>query len=73
MKINGEYIYLLVLHLSMVGVVVWAVKAEKRAAYAEGQEKVYQWAAESEDHACGPYEQPVHPNFTRKNIKKGTL
>jgi hypothetical protein len=66
MKINGEYIYLLVLHLSMVGAILWAVRAEKKVSVMEGHEQVYKWAQESEDHACGPYEQPVHPNFTRK-------
>lgn len=68
------YVYMALVHLSMVGAIVWAVKAEKRASYVEGQEYVWDSMAELEGHACGPYEQPVHPNFTRKaKDSKGTL
>lgn len=38
---------------------VWGIKAHQRLSYLEGQQYVFDMAAEAEGHVCGPYEQPI--------------
>lgn len=35
------------------------LKAERRAAYLEGQHDIFEWQSQAEEHVCGPYEQPT--------------
>lgn len=57
------------LMLALVGTLAMWLHDAKRMSYLEGKEAVFASMTSGDEHVCGPYEQPVHPNF-RKDKKK---
>lgn len=45
-------------------------KDARQLSFLQGQESVYASMKNGDEHACGPYEQPVHKNFQKDTLKK---
>jgi len=60
---------ILYLSVSLLIIQVLWMRDTKRVSYLEGREAVFAGMTNGDEHACGPYEQPVHKNFQKKDKK----